>query len=36
MPAGTQPRERIQELAARITELREAYYQGEPRVADAD
>jgi DNA ligase (NAD+) len=34
--AGTQPRERIQELAARITELREAYYQGAPLVADAD
>jgi DNA ligase (NAD+) len=29
-------RERIEELAARITDLRDAYYRGEPRVADAD
>jgi DNA ligase (NAD+) len=29
-------RERIQELAARIVELRQTYYQGEPLVADAD
>jgi DNA ligase (NAD+) len=36
MAAGTEPRERIQELAARITELRDAYYRGEPLVADAD
>ena len=36
MPAGTEPRERIDELAARITELRDAYYRGEPHVADAD
>jgi DNA ligase (NAD+) len=28
--------ERIDELAGRITELREAYYGGEPLVADAD
>ena len=28
--------ERIAELAARIVELREAYYHGEPLVADAD
>jgi len=28
--------ERIQELAARIVELRDAYYQGEPLVADAE
>ena len=28
--------DRIQELAARIVELRDAYYQGEPLVADAD
>jgi DNA ligase (NAD+) len=34
--AGTQPRERIEELASRLTELREAYYQGDPLVADAD
>ena len=30
------PRERMEELAARITELRDAYYRGEPLVADAD
>jgi DNA ligase (NAD+) len=36
VPAGTQPRERIEELATRLTELREAYYQGDPLVADAD
>src|SRR5918992_6106160 len=29
-------RERIEELAGRVTELREAYYTGEPLVADAD
>src|SRR5918995_1893504 len=29
-------RERIEELAGRITELRETYYGGEPLVADAD
>ena len=29
-------KERIDELAARITELREAYYAGAPKVADAD
>ena len=29
-------RERIDSLAARITELRDAYYRGEPLVADAD
>ncbi|MFC4127942.1 NAD-dependent DNA ligase LigA [Nocardia rhizosphaerae] len=28
--------ERIQELAERVVALREAYYQGSPRVADAD
>ena len=28
--------ERITELAARITDLRDTYYRGEPRVADAD
>jgi DNA ligase (NAD+) len=27
---------RIQELAARVVELRDAYYQGDPLVADAD
>jgi DNA ligase (NAD+) len=30
------PRDRIGELAARITELRQAYYGGEPLAADAD
>ena len=29
-------KERIDELAARLTELRDAYYRGEPKVADAD
>jgi DNA ligase (NAD+) len=29
-------RERIDELAARIVELRQSYYQGEPLAADAD
>src|ERR1700754_1518868 len=29
-------RERIDELARRLTELRDAYYRGEPRVADAE
>lgn len=29
-------RDRIQELAGRIVELRDAYYQGSPLVADAD
>jgi DNA ligase (NAD+) len=29
-------RERIEELAGRIVELRETYYRGEPLVADAD
>src|ERR687895_2466652 len=36
MSTSTAPRERIEELAARITELRDAYYRGEPLVADAD
>src|SRR6187200_447788 len=30
------PKQRITELAARITDLRDTYYRGEPRVADAD
>jgi DNA ligase (NAD+) len=30
------PRERIDSLAAHLTELRDAYYRGEPLVADAD
>src|SRR5262245_34305944 len=32
----SEPRERIDSLAARLTELRDAYYRGEPLVADAD
>jgi DNA ligase (NAD+) len=32
----TEARERIEELAARIVALRDAYYRGEPLVADAD
>src|SRR5690606_34038046 len=28
--------ERVTHLAAEITELRDAYYRGEPKVADAD
>jgi DNA ligase (NAD+) len=34
-PLG-EPRERIEDLAARIVALRDAYYRGEPLVADAD
>src|SRR4051795_11817679 len=34
--SATGPRERVGELAARLTELRDAYYRGEPLVADAD
>jgi DNA ligase (NAD+) len=33
---STEPRERIEELAGRIVDLREAYYDGGPVVADAD
>jgi DNA ligase (NAD+) len=33
---GVQTRERIAELAERITALRDAYYQGAPLVADAE
>jgi DNA ligase (NAD+) len=36
MSTSTAPRERIQALADRIVELRDAYYRGEPLVADAD
>src|ERR687889_1764382 len=36
MSTATDPRARIEELAARITELRDAYYRGEPLIADAD
>ena len=33
---STEPRERIEDLAARIVALRDAYYRGDPLVADAD
>ncbi len=36
MSTDVDVRGRIEELAARITELREAYYTGAPRAADAD
>ena len=36
MVTRTEPRERIDDLTARIVALRDAYYRGEPRVADAD
>jgi DNA ligase (NAD+) len=36
MSKTTAARERIEELAARIVELRDTYYRGEPLVADAD
>ena len=36
MARRTDPGERIDELAPRIVELRDAYYRGEPLVADAD
>ena len=36
MSTGTEPRERIEELAARMIELRHAYYRGDPLVADAE
>ena len=36
MSTSVEPRERIQELAARMIELRDAYYRGEPLVADAE
>jgi len=36
MSTSTDARERIEELAARIAELRDAYYGGDPLVADAD
>jgi DNA ligase (NAD+) len=36
MSTSTEARERIEELAVRIGELRDAYYRGEPLVADAD
>src|SRR3954447_19697462 len=36
MSSATEPRARIDALAAQITDLRDAYYRGEPKVADAD
>jgi DNA ligase (NAD+) len=33
---STEPRERVEDLAARIVALRDAYYSGDPLVADAD
>jgi DNA ligase (NAD+) len=36
MSTSTDTRARVEELAARMTELRDAYYRGEPLVADAD
>jgi DNA ligase (NAD+) len=36
MSTSTDARERIEDLAARIVALRDAYYRGEPLVADAD
>jgi DNA ligase (NAD+) len=36
MSKSSEPRERIEDLAARIVALREAYYHGRPLVADAD
>src|ERR671937_1604608 len=36
MSTSTEARERIEDLAARITALRDAYYRGEPLVADAE
>src|SRR3954454_21452195 len=36
MSTSTGTRERVDELAARLVELRDAYYRGEPLVSDAD
>ncbi len=36
MSTSTEPRGRIEDLAGRIVALRDAYYRGEPLVADAD
>src|ERR1700712_3063663 len=35
-PSSADPRERIEDLAAQITTLRAAYYEGAPKAADAD
>jgi DNA ligase (NAD+) len=34
--SSTKPRRRIADLAEQITDLRDAYYRGEPKAADAD
>src|ERR687890_1097701 len=36
MSTRTEPRERIEDLAERIVALRDAYYRGDPLVADAE
>ena len=36
MSTSTDPRERIEALAGRLVALRDAYYRGEPLVADAE
>jgi DNA ligase (NAD+) len=36
MSTSTEARERIEEVASRIVALRDAYYRGDPLVADAD
>src|SRR4051812_31867417 len=36
MSTSTDARERIEDLAGRIVELRDAYYRGEPLLADAE
>jgi DNA ligase (NAD+) len=36
MNTSTEARQRIEEVASRIVALRDAYYRGEPLVADAD
>src|SRR5213083_1891033 len=36
MSTSTEPRRRIEDLATRIVQLRDAYYRGDPLVADAD
>ena len=36
MSTSTETKARVEELAARLTELRDAYYRGETLVADAD
>ena len=33
---STDTQSRVEEVATRLTELRDAYYRGEPLVADAD